>query len=149
VKEAFGNLWTHPAEARVITTNGFVKANGAAVMGRGCALEAARRWPRMPRLLASAIHDRGNTVHYLGWWDGEIIIAMPVKHNWWEPADPALIIESTEGLVWLANHMNFASVVLPRPGCGNGQLSWSTVKSLIEPLLDDRFTVITFPPKEV
>jgi len=144
MKEVIGNLWTYPAEARVITTNGFVKSNGAAVMGRGCAREAATRWPRLPALLGLCIRERGNIVHYMGAWDGELIIAMPVKHNWWEPADPALIVESAEGLVWLANHMSFVSIVLPRPGCGNGQLSWDTVKSLIEPILDDRFSVITF-----
>lgn len=33
--EVKGNLWTYPAEVRVITTNGFVKKNGEAVMGIG------------------------------------------------------------------------------------------------------------------
>jgi len=42
------NLWEYPADARVITTNGFVKNNGEAVMGRGCAREAARKYPRLP-----------------------------------------------------------------------------------------------------
>ena len=43
--EIHGNLWQLPATWRGITTNGFVRKNGTAVMGRGCAREAATRFP--------------------------------------------------------------------------------------------------------
>jgi hypothetical protein len=41
-------------EAMCITTNGFVQRNGHAVMSKGCALEAARRWPMWSRPLGDA-----------------------------------------------------------------------------------------------
>jgi hypothetical protein len=46
-REVKGDVWPLAAEVKpdtvAITTNGFVKRNGQAVMGKGCALEAARR----------------------------------------------------------------------------------------------------------
>ena len=42
MREVVGNLWTYPADIRVITTNGTVKNDGTCVMGRGCAAEAKR-----------------------------------------------------------------------------------------------------------
>ena len=39
MKEITGDLWTIKADARVIPTNGTVRRDGAAVMGRGVALQ--------------------------------------------------------------------------------------------------------------
>jgi hypothetical protein len=41
-------------------------------------------------------------------------------------------------------------VLLPRPGCGNGHRTWDEVCPVIEPILDDRFTVTYQPsPREI
>lgn len=138
---ATGNLWTFPADLRVITTNGFVKRNGNAVMGRGCALEATRRYPGIERVLGDRLAKRGNHVHLLG----PSLASFPVKHAWWEEADIALIRRSARELIELLDrHTNYQRVVMPRPGCGNGRLAWADVEPEIAPLLDDRITVITF-----
>ncbi len=148
MKEARGNLWDFPATFRVITTNGTIKRNGAVVMGRGCAMEARDRFPMLDQELGHRIqHSGGNHVHVLS--NG--IISFPVKHNWWEQADPELIERSARELQEFALDFDGAfgvdsaiSFVMPRPGCGNGGLTWDAVKPIIEPILDDRFTVITF-----
>lgn len=149
--EATGNLWTYPADVRVITTNGFVKVNGEAVMGAGCAKEAAKRWPELPKLLAKHIKEAGNTVYQFPASSGILnLVAFPVKHNWWEPADPALIEKSCQELVALAGMYDHSTIfVIPRPGCGNGRLRWEDVKPILERYLDDRFHVITFGDSDV
>ena len=43
-----------------ITTNGFVKKDGCAVMGRGCAQEAKNRYPNINKLLGIHINTKGN-----------------------------------------------------------------------------------------
>ncbi len=43
--EEFGDIWEIPGDARVITTNGVVRKDGACVMGRGVALQAKMRYP--------------------------------------------------------------------------------------------------------
>jgi hypothetical protein len=61
VKEAFGDLWEFDGII-AITTNGFVKRDRTCVMGRGCAREAAVRFPELPHKLASRISAEGNHV---------------------------------------------------------------------------------------
>jgi hypothetical protein len=145
--EVYGSLWTYPAGVRVITTNGFVKRNGEAVMGRGCALEAAKKWAGLPSMLGDVLSMRGNHVSSLGKINGgdEWLFSFPVKHNWWEKADLALIERSAHELAGeIPMHVDdTVVVVLPRPGCGNGQLNWTDVKPMIADILDDRFHVIT------
>lgn len=145
--EVFGNLWEYPADVRVITTNGFVKNNGLAVMGRGCALEAAKKYPQFPYYLGTRIKEHGLSVEQFGFDDG-IVLAFPVKHNWYENADKDLIIKSTFQLIEIADKQHnpkWNVILMPRPGCGNGNLSWDgEVKPILEEILDDRFHVITF-----
>jgi hypothetical protein len=139
--EVVGNLWTYPADVRVITTNGFVKTNGECVMGRGCALEAKNQWPDIAKKLGDEIKESGNHVALLRSND-PVLFSFPVKHKWFEKADIELIRQSAIDLRKLTKCMG--TVVLPRPGCGNGQLRWEDVKPVLEPILDDRFHVITF-----
>lgn len=139
--EARGNLWDFNG-VHVITTNGFVKKDGSAVMGRGCALEAKNRYPHLSLTLGEAIKEMGNHAYYFYEYN---IITFPVKRVWWDPADPKLIVQSAHELMSIINQHTIADdVYLPRPGCGNGQLNWDDVKPLIKPILSDRVTVISF-----
>ena len=141
MKEIKANLWEYPADYRVITTNGFVKkGEGKAVMGRGCAREAAKKYPKVPKWLGIVLLNSGNHVHLFPYH----IITFPVKHNWWETADPQLIKQSVHELVNLVDLIGAESIVMPRPGCGNGGLNWEDVKPLLESHLDDRFTAVSF-----
>ena len=151
--EITGNLWTFEADVRVITTNGTVKKNGECVMGRGCALEAKLRWPRFPAYLGQQLTECGNVVLDCGGWPGEDarIVTFPVKHHWHERADLDLIRRSALDLHHLSNlrsSVGWDTIVMPRPGCGNGGLRWEDVCPVIAPILDDRFHVITFDRKE-
>jgi O-acetyl-ADP-ribose deacetylase (regulator of RNase III) len=144
------DLWTvEPVDAVVITTNGFVKRNGACVMGRGCAKEAARMWPDLPADLGTAIKEKGNECFVFEVVPdddraGFALITMPVKHNWWEAADPSLIAKSVEELKEIVDKNGYEIVAMPRPGCGSGKLKWRDVKPILEPFLDDRFIVCDY-----
>lgn len=147
--EVFGDLWsfTHDQPIiRCITTNGMVKRDGTCVMGRGCAREAAKRFPELPKLLGDSIRQHGNVLRlfpHLGADDDiQTLITFPVKHHWKEPADPLLIVASAETLARLARKYPKIVFLLPRPGCGNGQLKWEDVKPLLE-FLPDNVLVIT------
>lgn len=144
--EVYGNLWDYEADAVVITTNGTVKRNGEAVMGRGCAKEAAEKWPRLPMMLGNRIRSYGNIVQHFEFEECPHLITFPVKDTWPEVANIRLITMSAEDLEIETDMWSFDKVVMPRPGCGNGHLRWEDVKPILEPLLDDRFHVITFAP---
>jgi len=138
MRERHQNLWTIAAEVRVITTNGSVRRDGAAVMGRGCAWEATQRYPGLAHELGQRLTAQGNHVH---WFPACTLVTFPVKHAWWQTADPCLILQSTQELIALTTAHRWRTVVMPRPGTGFGRLAWTDVKPLIRPLLDDRFVV--------
>lgn len=148
MRELTGDLWQLAldlkADAVVITTNGFVKKDGTAVMGRGVAREAAERYPDLPKRLGKYLTAYGNK-RFIFHEDDIIVITFPVKHNWWERADPKLIEESALALWTSVEHVHteIKCVVLPRPGCGNGGLDWADVRPILETWLkDDRFVVV-------
>jgi hypothetical protein len=142
MKIVYGDIWEYPADVVCITTNGSVKKNGELVMGRGMALQATERFPGLAAVAGSAVSEYGNHVIILDHYD-KLLVTFPVKHRSREAADPELISQSATELDELAR--GFYSpliIVLPRPGCGNGQLTWDVVRPLIE-FLPDNVHVIT------
>lgn len=128
-----------------ITTNGTVKANGEAVMGRGCAWEAKQRWPWLPKYLGDSIKEIGNLVQEFR--DPPNLITFPVKHHWMQQADLELIERSARRLKEdIADFAPNKTFMLPRPGCGNGRLTWFQVKPMLEPILPDNVWIISPRP---
>ena len=107
-------------------------------MGRGCAKEATQRIPHLAKDLGEMIKLYGNRVWGIGG-----ICTFPVKHNWWEEADPLLIEESAKSLRTIALGDSAITYILPRPGCGNGRLKWEFVKQIIASILPDNVWVIS------
>lgn len=145
MQEVKGNIWDYYNKGYwvVITTNGNVKTNGEAVMGRGVALEAKNRLPHLANSLGRLLRERGN---YPFIFPVSRILTFPVKHNWWEGASIKLIELSTVRLLSLIEADQVVPPVspfyMPRPGCGAGGLKWRDVKSILEEYLDDRFIVV-------
>jgi hypothetical protein len=147
VREVVGDIWEAHALGHwvVVTTNGVVRKDGACVMGRGVAKEAAQRFPWLPVHLGDRIRDAGNHVHC---FSAARLFTFPVKHRWNEPADPTLIARSAGELRDFVADLGGLKrapemVCLVRPGCGNGRLRWEDVKPLLSPILDDdRFIVV-------
>lgn len=150
MKEARGDLWElgRGADAIVITTNGTVKKNGEAVMGRGCAKEAAERHPWLPKHLGARLQTKGNVVQAFAISPEQgmsmTLLSFPVKNEWWQTASLNLIVRSARDLAGATDLMKWEHVVLPRPGCGNGGLEWEIVGPRIVSHLDDRFTVVSY-----
>jgi hypothetical protein len=147
--EIFGNIWDkYEAGYPVcVTTNGFVKSNGCAVMGCGIARQAAEHFPNLPKLVGSHILDKG-------WEDvWEVlpnIIIFPVKRaklnntpGWALAAELSIITTSLSRLSALRLTKGFNVVILPRPGCGAGRLAWSQVKPLCD-IYEDWLHIITY-----
>ena len=121
--EIYGDLWDYygrPNHAVFIATNGFVKTNGEAVMGRGCALEAKQRIPSIAKTLGDSIKTFGNVPQLLQ--HEPPLFSFPVKYKWWEKADLDLIRLSITHLNNILMTIGWENTrfVLPRPGCGNG-----------------------------
>ncbi len=142
MREIIGDLWTIKADAKVIPTNGTVRRDGAAVMGRGVALQAKRRHPELEKAFGAFISEYGNHVFYL-FFHNENLMSFPVKHRWQEKAKLSLIARSCQELVIRVNARHWwKRIALPRVGCGNGGLDWKDVKPILEEFLNDRFIVV-------
>ena len=165
-----GELFATDCDALVITTNGFVKANGECVMGKGCAAQAKRLMPELPRQLGNHIATNGNCVGLLQVHpSGVNVLSFPVKPvssqsngsnvvrhmrsqfpagttvpGWACVADLAIIRQSCKELKALADEHGWQTIALPRPGCGAGELSWEEVKPILEEELDERFVSVTY-----
>jgi hypothetical protein len=138
------DLWDVKDGTICITTNGTITKDGRAVMGRGCALEAAKKYPAFPKLFADILKTAGNHVILFQLFIDRDIITFPVKHNWYEKADIELIKKSCLELVDLMQKNSLSKVYLPRPGCGNGHLDWDKdVKPVIKDLLPDNVIIVS------
>ncbi len=156
VLEGFGDLWTMPADARCVTTNGATRQDNHAIMGRGCAQQARDQFPGIDARLGRLLVAEGNHVHWLGRWGPQnlSLFSFPVKHTWQDQADLELIERSAHELMEVLDGKNRwfkvlppdGIVLLPRPGVGNGRRSWVEVRKVIAPILDDRVLVITNEP---
>jgi len=145
-----GNLWTLQADARCVTTNGIVRKDGLAVMGKGSAEEARHRFPGVDAYLGTLLTDYGNHVFpiqevqdtRLGYdWT---LLSFPTKEHWREKSDLELIRRSCGELMDEADRTPaWQTILLPRPGCGQGGLDWPDVRRIITPLLDDRVVVVS------
>lgn len=129
--EECGDLWTLPADYRCITTNGALRRNGKAIMGKGVALEARNRYHDVEAILGSLIDRYHNHVFHLGY----NLISFPTKHHWRLDSDIQLIKRSAQELVALLKDNPAKRILLTRPGCGNGNLQWSEVKIAIQDIL--------------
>lgn len=129
-----------------IPTNGIIRRDGLAVMGRGVALEAARRQPWIQAELADCIKKYGNIVSLLQWPDTARfpyhLVSFPTKNHWKENSDILLIQRSAWQLTRMADDYLWNQVCLPPVGCGNGGLRWKDVEAVLAPILDDRFVVL-------
>lgn len=154
--EVRGDLWKLSAVAaepakpghclRLIATNGQTRRDGAAVMGRGCAQQARDMLPGIDYKLGELLRKYGNRPFRLtSLEDGSHLCTFPVKHHWKEAADLDLIERSALQLVELVDRFEYQTVFLPRPGCGNGQLSYEQVRPVLEKILTgDGFVIVSY-----
>jgi len=174
MREMIGDIFKQHkwADACCITTNGYVNKKGLAVLGRGVAYQAASRVKELPELLAEQLKRHGNVVNVLMEHPAQHLISFPVKpvNVILTPSRPEMLIKSMRGkfkngdivpgcfamarlslversarqLAELADKQGYNNIVLPRPGCGNGELAWEDVKPLLQSYLDDRFYICTY-----
>lgn len=141
--EIYGDLWKYPCDYKIITTNGTVRRDNAAVMGRGCAREASLRFQTLQQELGEALRLHGNHVRV---WEKYKLLTFPVKHEWQEQASITLIQRSVRELIDIACTGEH-TYALPRPGCGNGGLRYETVRPFLLDL-PDNVAIIAFKGQE-
>ncbi len=134
-------------EAVVITTNGQVRSDGSAVMGKGQALEATKWFKDIDKRLGVYLRKKGNRVYNMGVYGDNTqemtVLTFPTKEHWKDKSSLSLIQKSAQELKEAADFYKLSKVYLPLVGCGCGGLDYQTeVRPLLMNILDDRFVVV-------
>jgi hypothetical protein len=126
--------------ALLVTTNSYIRRDGALVMGRGAARTAALRWPGLP-------YELGKRIEHLSEYNIGLLSqtneprfsigAFQVKFNFADAADLDLIARSANELAKLATERHDWRFDMNYPGIGNGRLSLAAVDPLLESLPDN------------
>lgn len=140
--ERNGDLWQayESGEWIIVPTNGMTRRNGEAVMGAGVALAAAKRIPRLPRLLGAQLRASGNHAYA---WPAYRFITAPSKHYPFEPASLTLIERTAQETAHWVAHYQVATIFSIQVGCGVGAQRWAVVAPILHRLWDTRFVVLT------
>jgi hypothetical protein len=174
MNEVQGNIWDfHDKGYHVcIPTNGFVKKNGCAVMGRGLAKQCKNKFPGIDRDLGIVLKTSGNYPTLLPFR----LISFPVKPKYkvisslsevvthmrskFQVGDrvPGWACKAELNLIHGAatNLCNFfymyddiRRIYVPRVGCGNGELQWTDVKPILEKAFEKEDRIVVVSLKEV
>ena len=166
-KDLFECIFEPEVDAICITTNGNYSTKGVAIMGGGCAGEAARRWPEMPIRLGKMLKSFMNNIPFvIGVVDENatalpltkelidsrqfkcLVFSFPTINDLIDGSNLELIKRSSALMMEYADQYKLKQIILPRPGVGIGGLKWATVKPEIEKILDDRFVIVSFDHEE-
>lgn len=136
----------------IITTNLQTNVKGNAVMGRGIALEARKRFPRCDEVLGNHLRT-DNREHYTQIAhkrDCDLIVcAVPTKDHWKNPSTPQLIERALQSIIRIEVDIVQMGLIpiflIPELGCGNGGLSWPDVKPLFTKYLVSNQFIIVHP----
>ena len=131
IRYAQGNLLDASAEALVNTVN------EVGVMGKGIALMFRERFPENTRAYVAACKRKQVAVGRMFVTEtGELfprwIINFPTKKHWRDPSQLEWVRTGLEDLVRVIRERGVQSLAVPALGCGNGGLSWTDVRRLIE-----------------
>ena len=123
------------AEGDVTAEESFANpVNLVGVMGKGLALQVARRWPdcRGP-YKAACLNGKLSRGRVLAWPKpkGGWIFQTPTKVHWREPSTAGLVRASVRALLAAAARRGVHTVGVPRLGCGLGGLPWTEVRRII------------------
>jgi len=149
IKTEIGSIWAYEkTHDLVIPVNiGWRMSDHSNVMGRGLALQAARKYPDFPFWFGRECEVWKEETPTLGYPEAHLI-AFPVKPlnaaapwlSWKSKADLKLIERSAQQLADLKVNR---PVAVSMVGCGNGGLEMSEVRPILDHYLSaDRFTLV-------
>lgn len=149
IKIQQGNLLEANAEALVNTVN------CVGIMGKGIALQFKQAYPENFRQYEKACRakevqpGRMFVVSCNNLFNPRYIINFPTKRHWRGKSRIEDIQSGLKALILEVKELGITSIAVPPLGCGNGGLSWKTVKPLIESAFSDlpNVQVLLFEPQ--
>ncbi|MFP4026005.1 MAG: macro domain-containing protein [Thiohalospira sp.] len=125
-----GNILESKAEALVNTVN------TVGVMGKGIALAFKNSFPQVFHEYEKAVNNLEISVGKVqvvktNMLSPKYVINFPTKKHWRYPSKVQFIEDGLNDLVDKIEKYNIKSIAIPPLGCGNGNLEWTVIKSLL------------------
>ena len=126
-----GNIFNSPAQVIVNTVN------TVGVMGKGLALSFKKRYPKMFEAYKKACDKHQLTIGKLMLYyaPDHWIMMFPTKESWRNPSKLEYLEAGLNKFVTTYAEKKITSIAFPKLGCGNGELSWTDVKPIMEKYL--------------
>ena len=126
-----GNIFNSPAQVIVNTVN------TVGVMGKGLALSFKKRYPKMFEAYKRACDKHQLTIGKLMLYyaPDHWIMMFPTKESWRNPSKLEYLEAGLNKFVTTYAEKKITSIAFPKLGCGNGELSWTDVKPVMEKYL--------------
>lgn len=126
-----GNIFNSPAQVIVNTVN------TVGVMGKGLALSFKKRYPKMFEAYKKACDKHQLTIGKLMLYyaPDHWIMMFPTKESWRNPSKLEYLEAGLNKFVTTYAEKKITSIAFPKLGCGNGELSWTDVKPVMEKYL--------------
>ena len=126
-----------------LLTNGDTNKLRLAIMGKGVARQAKNKYTGLAALLGQKIITWGNAPYGGLLSRTPMLYSFPTKYHWRDThASLELIKWSTQALNKFIRHTGRGrTVLLPRPGCGNGKLNWEDIEPIVSILPENVWLV--------
>jgi hypothetical protein len=160
LKVEYGDIWKYRGKGYiVIPTNLGWRKDGANVMGRGLAAQAASLYPGLAERYGEMCRQYGERLScvVVSGYDTPLIL-FPTKPlnkeapwlSWQAMADLSLIEKNAKCLAELEGDLkDDLPILVPALGCGNGGLDLREVRPILERhLTSDRFVLVLSSPQE-
>ncbi len=151
IERVIGNIWDYEVDHYIVipTNIGWKAADKSNIMGRGVALQAAKKYPKLPLWYGLECSFAKAMTPVMLYPDAPLIM-FPVKPlnekepwlSWRSNADLGLIERSAVQLK--AFDKLDRPIALPMVGCGNGKLTPQDVRPILDKYLsDEKFLLVT------
>lgn len=117
-----------------------IPVNCKGVMGKGLALQAKQKWPKMFEIYKSFCEgacpsypdglEPGGVV-CIQHVPNKFIACLATKDDWKNPSKLEWVEKGLKELVVMSMKINFCHIAIPRIGCGLGGLDWCDVKPIV------------------
>jgi O-acetyl-ADP-ribose deacetylase (regulator of RNase III) len=109
-----------------------VPVNTVGVMGKGLALQVAKRYPSIVTVYRYALRTGRLKIGTVYVVSHPLMILFPAKRHWRNPSKLEYIQTGLKSMAKEIESWNLRSVAVPALGCGLGGLDWKIVHPLIE-----------------
>lgn len=130
----------------IIPSNGILHDRPHAILLTKHARVAAQRYPALSQELGDLIHRSGHHSYY---FQDARILTVPIAEGGHTHLDLALLTKGIKQSVRFAASFGLTALICPQWELSDPTHSWDSVTAILTTHWDDRFTLITEPPRNI